>query len=340
MDYLEDSSRRILHAIDKAAPGANIVKVAEACTSDDTAKLPPQSFADIVGRQFPVHTKEATILSAAYAAYNGANSAIQDRITKLACFWECEEEVKRVRSAIEGYRPKEKYALDMEIAGRPVKAFSFSTGASLKNAARDFYDQRARLPLSARRETAATIAKNANSMGVDLETKVAQYIDAVLGIGIPNQNAANEMLLTRKHATVKEKDQETGIRKLAISVKEECDSLSPESGERLVAAFSEFDEKYGVAKRYDGGGIELPEDTLFPVPFNKLAGKTDTLVELKNGVVVDINELDWDKVSEVDPELYTACKQGDPKTASDVLPTWPRSDVELLTEMLSLHSCV
>ena len=339
MDYLEDASHQVLHAINKAT-GIDLMKTAEAC-NDNVQDLPAHSFADLAQRKFPIHTKEATILSAAYAAFNGVDPVVEEKLTKMAEFWDCQDEVRQVREEIEAFRPPEKWALDMEIDGQPIQAFRYTTGASLKHAAQAFFDQRQRLPYAARVATARHLMKAASDLGVELSEPVNNYLFNVLGIGVPSPDATRQLLMSRKHAMkrVPADRWENDFQKLAMAVEEQLEAMTEDSGQQVVEKFAAFDEVQGLAAAYDAN-LDMPEDRIFPVPYTKLAGKTRDLVELQNGMVVDVGTLDWEKVSEVDPELYAACDSGDPKTAAEVLPTWPRADVEVLAEMLDLTSAV
>lgn len=337
MDYLEDASHQVLHAINKAT-GIDLMKTAADC-EDDVGELPAHSFADIAQRKFPIHTKEATILSAAYAAFHDVSQPIQDKLTKMAEFWNCADEVSSLRQDIADFRPPEKWALDTEIDGQPVRAFRYTSGASLKTAAQAFYDQRGRLPLAARREAARHLMKAASDMQVKLAEGVDSYLFNVLGIGIPSPDATRQLLMSRKHAMKKVSADkwEADFQKLASAVEEQLESITSDSGQALVEKFADFDERHGLAARY-AGQMELAEDRIFPHPYPKLAGKTAGVVQLQNGMVVNVGAIDWQKVSEVDPELYAACDGGDPKTAAEVLPTWPRADIEALADMESLIS--
>lgn len=337
MDYLDDASHQVLHAINKATD-IDLVKTAEACDAGDTQDLPSHSFADIARRKFPIHTKEATVLSAAYAAFDGAEDAIQEKLGKMAEFWDCTDEVRQLREEIEAFRPPEKWALDMEIDGQPIKAFRYTTGLNLKQAAEAFVQQRGRLPYEARAACARHLLKAASELDADLPEEVSSTLFNTIGLGIPGPDDTRQLLMSRKHAMKKVSVDrwEDDFQKLAVDVETQLEAMDENSGEALVAKFAAFDEDHGLGERYDDNVLALPEDRIFPVPYTKLAGKSLGLVELQNGMVVDVDAIDWEKVSEVDPELYAACDDGDPKTAAEVLPTWPRADVEALAEMLQL----
>lgn len=305
----------------------DLVKTA-AEIDDDVDSLPATSFADPMSREYPVHTKEAVLLSAAYAAHAAVDDQVMRQIEKAAEFWEVPDAVRDIRQQVEGYRLQPKYAV--EIQGQ--RFFHYHDRETAKQAADQFYDERHKFPHDARKEAAERLI----SAGGDYRTEVREYLDKAASLALPSDENARNMLLHRSRLLRRQPKQAEAVAKLAkvLDLLGEMDQA--DDGKVALAAFARFDEETGLAARY-GRGLELPEERLFVAPLNKVAGSTDLIATLQNGQTIDVSTIDWDKVAEIDPALHEACEGGNLKTARDVLPTWPRGDADILVEMLDLQ---
>ena len=305
----------------------DLVKTAADC-DQEIDSLPPMAFADPMARMYPVHTKEAVLLSAAYAAHSKADKAIVQSIEKAAEFWEVPAEVRQIREQVEGFRVQPKYAV--EIQGQQF--FHYHDEQTAKQAAAEFYSERHKFPHETRKEAAERLI----AADGDYAEEVRDYLDKAASFALPCDECAQSMLLHRSRLLRKQPKQAEALEKLAKIVQLLGDMDQPEDGKVALAAFSLFDEQTGLAQRY-GRDLDLPEERLFVAPLNKVAGAADLMARLQNGQTVDISTIDWSKVAEFDPVLHEACGGGDLKLAREILPTWPRGDAELLMEMLDLQ---
>lgn len=336
MDFLDDTGQKVLSSLSKVA-NVDLQEHVDGYDAEAVSSLPPNSFANIAERKYPVHTKEAVVISAAYAAYSDAPTPVQDKITKMAAFWDCMDEVSEIRANIKDSMPTEKYALDTEINGEKVKAFPYKTSTSLKRAAQYFYNEHNKLPYDARKKTAEHFYKAANQYNVDYDPAIQSYLEYTLGLAVPSiEKASNELMIRRRHLPEEAKED---YQKLAKEI-DSLDDLTADSGSILLEKFAYLDETYGIAAKYETTSLCPPEEKIFSYHISKVAGVTDNLVRLTNDMVIDVTDLDWEKINRVDPELYEACKCGNIKVAKEVLPTWPRSDVEVLVDMLKISSAV
>lgn len=338
MDNFSDNSRQVLHALDKAV-GCDLTKLAAAC-GDEPDDLPNTAFADIVGRQYPIHTKEATLLSVAYAHHAQAEPWVQQKVAEATDFWGCAAEASRICKELDDYRQEPKYALDAEIDGQHVQAWPFYDGATVKKAVDLFLGERAKLPFAHREKVAGVLLKAAKTYSANLDPEKRATLINTLGLGIPNHTKAAEMLLSRSKAVRQQPAWKEATSKLAQVVDAIEDVVDEDMGKLALDAFTAYDEETGLANRYATGGLTMPEDQLFPVSREKVAAAISGVVTLTNGMTVDVESLDWGKIAEVDPELYEACDKGNAKTAKEVLPTWPRGDIDILAEMVGLETAV
>lgn len=330
MDFISDKSQRVLHVIKNVVSCYDMGKVAAACSNINTRDLGAQAYADTIRRRYPIHTKEATLLSAAYAAHSHEDSVTQDKIAEAADFWDVGPTVVGIRREIASSLPVTKHALDTEVNGVHIQAFPYHDADSLKIATEAFIRERTKLPLAVRESTSLAIKKASEQLGADLGEENVAVLDRSMGLGVPCAKTAARMLLTRKRLA----RGNPLLAKLAAVVEALDNNYRPDVGKIALAAFNTFDTEAGLVDKYaSASSLGLPEDDLFQVNWRKLADERADIVRLTDGTEVDVSKIAWEKVALVDPDIYAACGQGDKDTAKAVLPTWPRADLQILQEM-------
>lgn len=339
MDYHSDSSKHRLAVLAQAVT-LDLRKTAAAYEDGqtDTTGLPASAFADPIGRAYPVHTKEAALLSSAYFFADDpegrANPETALALEKAASFWGIEEEFRSICSDLSEKRQHPKYALDLELDGAVLRHFPWHDRQSLEKTAQDFVNNRENLPRQARLKTAQNLLAARAAEQAQFEPEVSQAIDRCCGFGLLDHEKAAEALLERSHLLRKQSEHQPLIRKLAQVLQLLDDQ--PDTLKIAVDAFSAFDEETGLARRY-GRGLALPEDQLAGPLLDKLAADQAGTVRLANGQTVRLADIDWSKVAEIDPALAEAVG-GSTEKAAEVLPTWPRPDADLLIDMLGLQT--
>ena len=299
------------------------------------------AYADPIEREYPVHTKEAVLLSASYFFGDNPDDTgpqqVRESLEKAAEFWDVKDEFDGIKQDLSAVRGQPKYALDMQIGGAVLRHFPWHDKASLEKTAQDFYDNRLNLPYEARCKTAENLLAAQTETGASFSSNITEYIDRCCGFGLVDSHKAAEALLERSHMLRKQSDKQDAIRKLASIVQEltECDD--PATTKTAVCAFAAFDEETGLARRY-GKGLELPENDIVGITVTKHAADTAGIVTLQNGRKIRVGDIDWGKVAEFDPDLADAVN-GDLEKAAEVLPTWPRPDADALVAMLGLQTC-
>lgn len=308
------------------------MKLAEAVESD-TSNLPNQVFADSLNREFPLNTKEATILSAAYASrQHNQDPVIVERIRKAAGVWSCLDEVDSLMDEVKNRVPTPKFAVDVNFTDSQIQHFPFYDDDSFKTAADKFYDNRSKFPRLVRKSAAESILTEATHLGVELSDHTLDFCEKSAGLGLFDKHQFNIQVLIRKHAATKGEAEK--IAQL-VEISGLLDENDKYAAEYASDALSAYDEETGYSSRY-GVGAQLPEEVVIGHALNKMAGLTDDYITLANGATVDVNDIDWQKVSEFDPELASEVG-GDLQKAAEILPTWPRPDADTLVEMLGLE---
>jgi len=92
MDHLKDNLKRNLYRMYKEGSLPDFVRNYE--IPESAEDLDNADFADPVEREFPVHTKEDTYLSACYAkeASEDLRPEVKDKLNKYLKFWNLDEE--------------------------------------------------------------------------------------------------------------------------------------------------------------------------------------------------------------------------------------------------------
>lgn len=341
MDYDSDSNKRRLKVLSQAVTSVDLQKTAAAYDGDSdsaTTGLPASAFADPIERRYPVHTKEAAVLSAAYFfgefPDETGDKHVAKRLKEAADFWSIRDEFDQMASDLSVAKTTPKFALDMTVGGAVLRYFPWHDGPSLEKTAEHFCSNRHNLPYAARQKTAENLMAASEELGVKLAAETADYLDRCCAYGAIDFDKTAEMLLTRAHMLRKQPKHQLAVKKLAqamAAIKEIDDADCPKLA---LDAFAAFDEETGLVRRY-GRTLTLPEEQLFSTTVSKHAAEKLGKVTLANGREVSIEDIDWDKVAKFDPELAAAV-EGDAEKAAEILPTWPRPDADLLVEMLAI----
>ena len=321
MHYHLDTRQFGVHLLSQAAPELEWSKTAgEVDQSEDLSGLPHAAFAGPYNRLYPVHTKQACLLSLGYAALNNQDGEIAVRLNKAASMWGVTHEAQVVRQKVAEFRPTYRYLVDYQEDGAKHQHLPWTDQAGLEKAAAVFMAQRHRLPLEARMKVAQDLLGLAVE-GYQIPESAKEYVARVNG-GAGNYKVAQEMVLERAALA---KGQEHNTAKIAAIV-QYMESQPAQWQDNLLGAFQAYDRATGLDREY-GRKLAAPEEQMLELP--KLAA--DQIVMLKNGTEVRVGDLEWDKIAHVDPELAAAVR-GDMVKAAEVLPTWPRPDIEVLAQ--------
>ena len=341
MDYHSDTAHRRLTVLAQAVT-CDLRKTAAAyedTSADDAGKLPARAFADSVNREYPVHTKEAAVLSAAYFFAEHPDDTgpetVREGLAKAAAFWDVEDEIAQIRSDLSVERRQPKYALDLQLDGAVLRHFPWHDKASLEKTAADFVSNRHNLPRVARVTTADNLLAAQGETSSKFASDVEAAVERCSGLGVLDGDKAAEAVMERSYRLRKHAEHKESVKKLA-QVVGLLDADDADAFKTAVDAFSAFDEETGLARQY-GRGMLLPEDALAADVSLAEKKAENGVVHLSNGQAVRLADIDWEKVSEIDPDLAELV-DGDNEKAAEVLPTWPRPDADVLVQMLGLQT--
>jgi len=316
------------------------VKSAEDCLPGIDVQiktLPVSSFADN-GRRWPCHTKEATLVSAAYIADEG-EKVEPDTVANLCKFaemWGVDDQVRAVLMKV-GFHNHLKsaaadatiFALNEEFDGQPVQRFPVDTPELTKLSADRFYADRSKYPYDWRQKTAEALLERVRHAKVAswLHEDVLTYLEKAAGEGLGSTSSLWRELAQR-HCLAKH---QAGLDKLAEAVEglqglSESGLLQPEHVKLACQAFHVFDTN---ARIHDM--VRLPEEALIADDhtMTKVAAERSNWVKLANGRHIDLRTISQEKLAAAAPKL--AGKSID--ELRTILPTLPAAAAEVIGEV-------
>ncbi len=330
MHFHSDVSQGALHVLDQLV-SQDLVKLSQAIEVD-VSSLPHQSFADCSRRQLLLTSKEACIVSAAYAGrFHQDNPEVFENLKTAAALWNCTEEVEQtIKEASREIRDT-RYAVDVHYSDMKIQHYPYKDVEGFKKAAADFYAHRTKFPRSVRKQAAVDITRVSEELKADLDDDVREYCEKAAGWGEFDPEAYNvQVILRRIEAKGQYNEKIAGL----VSIGKELEPGFKCAAEFAADALSAYDEEVGFYRRY-GRITTLPEELVVGKVLSKLAAEEGTTVKLQNGKTVDLAGIDWNSVQAFDPELAAAV-DGSIERAKEILPTWPRPDADTFVTMLGL----
>lgn len=315
MDILHDNSRRTWFQIGTAheelIPDYVLDSPAPEKTAD--AHMDVNYYADPARQWFPLDSKEATWLSAAYFAKNAAgldydkdtHAWVRQQIKDAADVWAIAEDVEKIMTAIEA-APEEKTASDDddnygwvmrdgETGDVLARKYPMFDARGVKKASDYFAEYRARYPAGIRRKIARAIMRKAGQHDIN-NSELAPAVLKEAGYGLPRKDVLMSEILERAYLA---KDAEVAIalanvNELVYGVSDE--ELS-QNLDKFAEVLDEFDRSAGLTQYY-GTRILMPADFLFDVSMKQAEAALADAIEL-NQYVFSI-----DKLASLQPSIY------------------------------------
>lgn len=330
IDTHSDSSQIVLQTISKRIGLPGFSKIAEHVQNSE-APAERSNYADSVAKQYPCHTKEATIVNFGYFLEQANDYTKADRTrvaenfkAKLA-FWNIDEDtVSEIITAIRN-EPTVKYA--MEIQGDNL--FPYTGADSLPEAADSFVANRHRFPFEARKTAARKLLAEASRLKVAFSRDTEVYLNKAAGYSLPDLDAIVSSLRKRAHDKRRSLD---GIDKLTKAAeafsKDESKLYDADNLDAFMKAIDAYDRITKVAADYATAGV--PEEVIFSVAATeKHASEKTSTVKMTNGKTVNLSDDFFQKLSAADPKLASEIG-GDKGKAVEILPTLPRPDADYI----------
>lgn len=304
MDFLNDKSAAVLgYAFDNNIL-PDFVKEASMPTQEEVKELKDIAFADPFNREFPCHTKVATVLSALYAAANMESDDIVEGINKKAnafgisdvtdsIFQHFNNTFEKIASE-QDETPMVKFALSIEDEEGNVKNYyntstKEDTLLTLKHLEQDFSCGGLSMPNM--RKVAKVVYQAAKDFDV-----ATQYIPSVITkfatTRIPNVAVAYELIGLRKQAGVDMAQYEDVLDKMAnaISDSDMSEGAILTAADEAAAELTAIDASYNIKYATDQPD---PYEVIFNGPtmdeFEKFAAEHVRISEIAVPVADFVN---------------------------------------------------
>lgn len=244
----------------------DFVKQADIDEQVNTEGIPASSFADILKRKFPVHTKAAAYLSYLYYLDQADEmSSIEARRTELglkkaAGMWSIRGEFELAKRAVAAAREPKAVKRAYALVADGVEYLPIDTTSAIMASAREFDENRAGIPYDLRKHAAKQMLKAAYAKGID--HGMPNSIHTAAGCGLTTKAAAEREVLWRvkKEKNAKMRESLAAAQMLVSNQPEGI--LSKDVAEKLAKDIATYDETTGLRTRYDKD-VPFPEDVLF-----------------------------------------------------------------------------
>lgn len=334
IDQQQDYSNKELYTFLSGFPVPEYVKTAE-LTSVRPEGLEKEAFADDVGKKFPLDTKANVFLSNAFLLHKKAAltklkgkhyiNKVEDRINKAASALGMQVDVAVYNAAVTDKLAAdyEDLTISVKLGSDEVDLFSIKTAAHLIDGASNFTKDLEKFPYNWRRPIAEQFVKAAETLGVtDLPETILKYA----GLYYPDIVNVKEEILRR--ATKLGEADRANYEKIA----EDISNASSKDEFFDLAEFCYLTEKKAglYDKPYNKKILGDPVNRFFTLSLDKVASLLDTITMAGERYAVS----DLEKVSgDIFEKAFGF--EIDPKTADakDVLPTMPKSDVDLFKKL-------
>ena len=343
-DQRGDVIGTLRHAIDKSCDLPACVKQATDAELRGEAGLPPEAFADSIGKRYPIHTKAATILSAAYFVRTADRlsskqaEAVADRLNWASRYWDADAElavaltVKAAEETASYYLFPDRQEGPLNHADEVIKAASW------------LLEWRDQLDRPERAAAAGRILIKAAAMGVDLGDDT-DSLRRMHGAGLAAHSRVMGAIESRAKLCRADDDRAV-MHKLAATIDGNFDLLNTDAGfaATLVDTLDAFDRDYAAVPMY-GHGLARAEDAVYAITVKTAQDYGDEHVSLVTGSVYalsDVEEIASRSIAdqmgaELAFDLGAPGGGLDRVKAAEILPTLPRDDARRFDRIADAH---
>jgi hypothetical protein len=350
-DYLSDTGLQQLHRLTTVFLDGKLPEFVKNCNilnEKPAENMPPSAFADSGNRTFPVHTKQATYLSALYwyGQSGHVNSLpvehVTARLEKAASYWGISKDVNELKKSIiektaspERSMTDSDYALVIDHGGEHIRRFPAVSPAAIKQSAESLFRDKAHYPYLWRKQAARNLLAAAATLEIPLDTlpeSHLQYLVKAAGMYYADKDElALQLAFRSKLMPTAIKD---SIMKTAEAVFTGNGNVS-----KLCELVDGADRAYKMYTMYDKG-LPLPEELCFSFPAIKQAS-VDT-VELSTGTCFyrqDLEKAGSETFVALGPDCLNMITDNtgklDGNKVATVLPTIPKADAKIIEASLA-----
>lgn len=318
-DQTSDKNGQKLHRLFSLYGFPERVKDASSADLIGEADMAPHCYADPAARMLPIHTAEATLVSAAFlldqspVPKEGREKKAMDRLNAAAAFHgvrreliEIEKQAAALHGPAEPVRydllPDEDFAIVFETAdGKKERHCPLTNEGEVKAAAAYVQKHRDVIPLADRRKFASAILSRADRFGVQLDPDDADRLDRMAGYGTCAIAQAAQAISDRRHLLSRMGEKEAAAeldswRGELIKHASVARDASPMR--KLADVLDQVDRTFNLTRYYDNG-LERPEDALFTVTTKSASAFMDGHIQLPTGSVYSLSDLSRVRLDDV-----------------------------------------
>jgi len=339
IDITTDVSKKYYNAFTKRVGMPEFVKSANVLTADEASRMGSDSFADSVGRSFPINTKANCWCSAVYFYGNQCNKDFRSKqaevkLEKAADIWGLSDELARIKAAFAEQEVPVTYALSFSHQGNTVNRCPDHTKEAATASVQWLYENRTKFPINIQKVAAARLAVKADIAKVSVSA--SSYLDKLANSdAYGNLNCKVAVAITDRLNTIpafKWTELESELLKVASHLASNPFEVC-QSGEVIASAIESLDVRHGLNEKW-GSALQHPIDCCFKVNMCKVATATDSLVHLTTGTPVDLTRISdhqLEKGLKVAGDDFLAYCQTDGlnvdrSKAAEILPTLPKPE--------------
>ena len=343
MDVITDNSKRGWIKVANSHEVPAYVNEYVALTKEAADTLEDQLFADPAKREYPIDSKPATWLAAAYfkeasdkgeyARKSVTENYIKERIKEAAEIYGISEDVDAV---FKGTAVKVASAADNDenycwIDGTGRRMYPVFDKEGAAKAISYFEENRFQYPLDMR----IGIARNIIKKACDHNVEPSEVVMKEAGFGVPNRVKLMEEILERAKIS---NDPEVAIKfaKINESIANATTEELLENMDKLASVIDALDSANGLKAHYNVK-IMSPQETIYSMTVKEASAAVE------DSLVLSEHTFKITKLAELDPEVFNVLGDNfsdelstdgklDATKMAAILPTLPRPDKRLLED--------
>jgi len=336
MDQYADNTKKILYLLQKEA---KLPKYAAEHKLDDLSDLPSSAFANPITREYPVHTKEDTFLSAVYLNKTAecAEPYVTYAVDHAVDVWGIKEDVDKALSNDMTKVASSKIDINYTLNGQSVFHTTISDKAGFNKVANDILTN-TEYPLESRQSVAIQLLDKCAEYvkDVDMGTKIS--LEKCAGYGTSTVDSVYDVIRNRA-LLIKDKDSSTAesLTKLAESIVDNYKDKGVVPKHKLdkVASFVDLvDRASGMHTQYSGS-FRKPEEDLYKYTVSDNSMLKKYAVNLQNNKLISGKDI-RDNFDRLQPALDNAfgIQVTNEKEARDQLMELPYDKVDLIYSLV------
>ena len=313
MDQTQDLSLTSLHEYTQIYGDIpSYVKEASQAETLNPEGLSDASYADIINRRFPIHTKAACYISSLYFLENRENipnptrEVISNRLAKAAMQHGISDDITDLALRNEEIKKQAAYIDPQDCMLPEESRYPLRNSAEIEKAAEYLLKYRAWFPLETRMDMANRVLDKAASFGVEFAPELDIALQKQAGRGTYSPDEAINQIVYRK-ALITDPSIKEALNKLASTISNSPElAYDPETPRSLAILLDDIDRGWDI--KY-GKAVRAPEDFMFGGVFKTASAEVSSRFGTATGSMYhksQLSSLSLDAIEEMFGEKCAA----------------------------------